>query len=542
MTPIPLRVLILEDREADAELMLHHLRRAGFDPMWERVDTEAEYLAGLTPRLDLILADHSLPEFNSARALRLLQERRWDIPFIVVSRALGEDAAVGAMREGAADYLLKDRLARLGPAVAHALEQKRLRIKKTHAEQRLEEEAVIAAALAHMGRELISSLEAPVLLDRLCQLLVVELDCDCTYALLRHADDDSFVPVAGSGHTSEEWQTARLLRIPRTALPPIVSRLERDGAVDIDPARFPDSPLAQLAVQLAFTRVLLVALRRGAEMIGIQAVCARRRAEPFGEVQRRVAQGSAQLASLALENARLMEELEHANSLKSDFVGAMSHELRTPLNVVMGYTYLLRKKEYGPLTADQEAILEHIDHSAAELRDLINTTLDINRLEAGRLPLQIAELDIADLLREIRANLADRLLKHTELEVRWEVEPQLPGLRTDRAKLEVVLTNLIANALKFTRHGSVTVRAQRRDQGVEVTVADTGIGISQEALAIIFEPFRQLSGTAARRYRGVGLGLYIARRFIELLGGTIGVESTLGEGSTFRVWVPAGVQ
>lgn len=542
MTPIPLRVLILEDREADAELMLHHLRRAGFDPTWERVDTEAEYLAGLTPQLDLILADHSLPQFNSGRALRLLQERRWDIPFIFVSRAIGEEAAVGTMRDGAADYLLKDRLARLGPAVAHALEQKRLRIEKTRAEQKLEEEAVIAAALARMGRELISSLEAPVLLDRLCQLLAVELNCDCTYALLWHPEDESFVPVAGSGHTPEEWQTARLLRIPRTALPPIVPRLERDGAVDIDPARFPHSPLAQLAVQLAFTRVLLVALRRGAEMIGIQAVCARRHAEPFGEVQRRVAQGSAQLASLALENARLMEELERANRLKSDFVGAMSHELRTPLNVVMGYTYLLRKKEYGPLTADQEAILEHIDHSAADLRDLINATLDINRLEAGRLPLTIAELGIADLLREIRAAFADRLRKQTEVEVRWEVEPQLPVLRTDRAKLEVVVTNLIANALKFTQHGSVTVRAQKRDKGVEVTVVDTGIGIPQEALPIIFEPFRQLSGTPARRYRGVGLGLYIARRFIELLGGTIGVESTLGEGSTFRIWIPAGIE
>ena len=107
---IPLRVLILEDRPADAELMLHELRRAGFDPVWERVDTEADYLSRLDPALDLILADYSLPQFDALRALHLLQERGLDIPFVIVSGAIGEHIAVAAIREGAADYLLKDRL------------------------------------------------------------------------------------------------------------------------------------------------------------------------------------------------------------------------------------------------------------------------------------------------------------------------------------------------------------------------------------------------------------------------------------------------
>ncbi len=134
---IPLRVLILEDRPSDAQLMLHELRNCGFEPQWERVDTEEEYVSRLAPTVDVILADHSMPRFNSIRALELLQERQLDIPFIVVSGAIGEDVAVCAMKAGATDYLLKDRLARLGPAVTQAVRQHTLRNEKRRVEQRL---------------------------------------------------------------------------------------------------------------------------------------------------------------------------------------------------------------------------------------------------------------------------------------------------------------------------------------------------------------------------------------------------------------------
>ncbi len=134
---IPLRVLILEDRPADAELMLHAVRQAGFDPDWQRVETEADYLAHLDPPPEAILADYSLPQFDAMRALRLLQARGLDIPFIVATGSIGEDVAAECIKQGAADYLLKDRLARLGPAVAYALEQRKLRETKRQAEQAL---------------------------------------------------------------------------------------------------------------------------------------------------------------------------------------------------------------------------------------------------------------------------------------------------------------------------------------------------------------------------------------------------------------------
>ncbi|MEO7913411.1 MAG: response regulator, partial [Roseiflexaceae bacterium] len=144
---VPLRVLVLEDRPADAELALRELRRAGFAPEWQRVETEADYLAGLDPTLDLILADYSLPQFDAIQALELVRARGLDTPFIIVSGTIGEESAVAAMQKGADDYVLKDRLARLGSAVQHALEQRHLRIEKQRAETALLENARLNQAV-----------------------------------------------------------------------------------------------------------------------------------------------------------------------------------------------------------------------------------------------------------------------------------------------------------------------------------------------------------------------------------------------------------
>src|SRR5215470_15126556 len=140
--PIPLHILILEDHASDAELMLYELRRVGFEPRWQQVETESDYLAHLHERLDVIFADYALPQFDALRALRLLTERGLDIPFIIVSGAIREEAAVECMRQGAADYLLKDRLARLGQAVSHTLAAKRLRDEKRRAEAALRDSEI----------------------------------------------------------------------------------------------------------------------------------------------------------------------------------------------------------------------------------------------------------------------------------------------------------------------------------------------------------------------------------------------------------------
>jgi signal transduction histidine kinase len=150
----------------------------------------------------------------------------------------------------------------------------------------------------------------------------------------------------------------------------------------------------------------------------------------------------------------------------------------------------------------------------------------------------VQEVQVPALLEELKAETQEAY-QHLPLHFRWEVEAELAPISTDPQKLKVVLRNLIGNAVKFTPHGSITVKAFPKSEGVEVRVTDTGIGISPEALAIIFEPFRQVNNIAPRQYGGVGLGLHIVKRLLELLGGTVAVESEVGRGSTFMVWVPS---
>ena len=399
-----------------------------------------------------------------------------------------------------------------------------------------QDEAQVSGALARVGRALISSLDAPALLERLCEVTAEVLGCDASHTVLWRPEENAYVPIAAYGTSIEESEAARVIRVPRSMMSVLLSRLEHDDVAEAAtvPLHFvatvrPHEPAAAL--------YLCMALRRGTDIIGVQTAYRHGRVDPFSAQQRRIAQGIAQMASLVLEHARLVDELGRASRLKSDFVATMSHELRTPLNVIMGYNDLVLEGAFGDLTGEQKEPLRRVAKSATELLELINTTLDVSRLEAGRLPLDLKDFGLADLLAQVR-NETQELQAKPGLRFAWNLPARLPRLHTDPTKLKVVLKNLIGNAAKFTEEGSVTVAARSGRGGVEISVADTGIGIPPEAQSLIFEPFRQGDSSATRRYGGVGLGLYIVRRLVEMLGGTIALNSEMGRGSTFRVWIP----
>ena len=281
---------------------------------------------------------------------------------------------------------------------------------------------------------------------------------------------------------------------------------------------------------------LSVAMEWGGSVIGVLTVLWPAGREPSaGDAA--LAEGLAHQAAVALQNARLVADLRKASRLKSEFVATMSHELRTPLNVIMGYTDLLLEEAFGAIAPEQQNVIVRIQRSSRELFDLISATLDLNRLEAGRLEVALERVSPADLLADLEADTAARLDARA-IEVRWELAADVPDLQTDRAKLRTVLKNLVGNAIKFTERGSVTITAEPAGETVLFTVADTGIGIRAEDLPVIFDMFRQIENANTRRHGGVGLGLHIVKRLVEQLGGEVHVESELGRGSRFRVHIP----
>ena len=669
--PSALRILILDDAPFDAEQAVAALEEAGHTCRWERVDSREAFLARLNESTyDVILADYSVPAINGMTALRLACERQVDIPFIIVSGALGEERAIDAVKAGATDYVLKTRLARLGAVVQRALHEKEEQRERRHAEEALRrseerfrivahathdavwdwdlvsgafernesmqdlfgytaaqiqpriqwwddhihpddrekvlagihsfingggrlwaaeyrfrradgsfahvfdrgqvmhdrsgkpvrmigammditarkqaeeelhglneslrEEAEVGGAVARAGEELIEGLDRPALLDRVCRVTTAVLGCDVSWTVLLNRERTYYAPVAAAGTSPEQQEEVRLLRFPADTVDPLLAVLGRnevlqittpEGAGLVDP----------LALRFGSGVTLYVPLRRGRDVIGVLAAGRLGKGESFAPTHERIARRLGHLASLALEAARLIENLEQANRLKSDFVATMSHELRTPMNIIMGYNDLLREDAYGPLNESQRRVFLRMDRSARQLLELINATLDMNRLEAGRLPRSIKDVDPRELLAEVREE--SRHLDGPQVKMVWKFSRHLTHVRTDAVKVKAILKNLLHNAVKFTPAGQVTVDARSRRGGLDLAVTDTGIGIPPDALSFIFEPFRQVEAASTRHYGGVGLGLYLVRRLVDLLEGSITVESEVGRGSTFRVWL-----
>jgi signal transduction histidine kinase len=239
----------------------------------------------------------------------------------------------------------------------------------------------------------------------------------------------------------------------------------------------------------------------------------------------------------AAESAHHAAESQRANAAKSEFLATVSHELRTPLNIIVGYTDLLIEGAFTQ-RVDQIDALGRIHQQSRQLLDLIQSMLDLNRMEAGGVSLVLEEFSLGGALDSLRASLPANWCK-PEVALTWEASDVAATLHSDRGKLEMILRNLIHNALKYTERGSVTVsaHADRRQGRVRFAVVDTGQGIDAAELTDIFEMFRQGSNGPPRG-GGVGLGLYIAKQLTDALGGEIGVSSQLGAGAQFTVQLP----
>ena len=409
------------------------------------------------------------------------------------------------------------------------------------AQRRIERHNAEQAALYQLNLAATSTLELRAVLNVLLERLAVLVPRTATTVLLLDKAKQPLRKVACRGINEQDWQSepdsGRNLIHPVLRTKDVISLPELRGRVDddLDAAYF---------VRHGFVCYLGLPLIAQNQVIGILSFYSPE-VRCYGEEEINFLRNLAGQVAVAIHNSVLYEQtrrqaavLEKANRVKEDFLSVMSHELRTPLNVICGYTKLVQEGMMGKVNAEQRKALDKVGRHAGELLFMVNSIMSATQIEAEALTLDCHEFLLTGLLDELKSLYDYPRGKDVRLE--WDYPDDLPSLHSDSDKLKHILQNLINNALKFTDAGSVNVTARQigEQPGVELTVADTGIGIPPEDLPTIFERFRQIDSSRTRAHGGVGLGLHIVKTFTEMLGGEIEVASSLGHGSTFTITFP----
>ena len=369
--------------------------------------------------------------------------------------------------------------------------------------------------------------------------------CDASAASMYLTDGDTLRHLASKGPSADPVGHVDSLPINRDSISGR-ALLER-RTIEVEDmlgagAEFPLS--AEIARRAGHRTVVVVPLFREGKPFGT-ILLRRQDVRPFSQQELALLQTFGDQAAIAIENVRLFREIEDksrqlevANKHKSEFLANMSHELRTPLNAIIGFSEVLLEKMFGEINAKQQDYLSDIHSSGRHLLALINDILDLSKIEAGRMELDPSDFDVPSALQNALTLVRERAQRHG-IALSLNIDPEVHDLRADERKFKQIVVNLLSNAVKFTPDGgSVALRARGIDTGLEVSVSDTGIGIAPEDQEKVFEEFRQVGGDYKTKQEGTGLGLALARKFVQLHGGVISVKSELGKGATFTFTVP----
>ena len=523
-----LRVLLIEDSEDDAALVLRQLRQGGYEPIHQRVQTANDVTRALASQeWDIVISDYAMPQFSGLDALTIVRRENPELPFILVSGTIGEETAVTALKMGANDYLMKQALARLAPSVRKEIHETKAR----------------RIAEAHKAAILESALDCIITMDHEGKVTQFNPAAEKTFGYKR--EDvigkelaELIIPPAMREAHRQGLETYR-----KTGVGPVLGQRIEVDAMRADGTEFP--------VELAITRISLS--DPPAFSAYLRDITQRKQAEEQlrkarADLETRVEQRTAELArtneTLQLEvaerkraeaeaqNAKALAE--SANRAKSDFLANMSHEIRTPLNGVLGVADLMLATE---LDGRQERYAQLIKTSAEALTEILNDVLDFSKIEAQKIELESEEFQLHIVIEDI-VEMMSRKASQKGLELCCHFDDVPPVVKGDAGRVRQVLVNLINNAIKFTETGGITIKVGHEklsdgDVLLRISVRDTGVGIPANRVDRLFKSFSQVDASTTRKYGGTGLGLAISKSLCHLMGGQIGVESTEGSGSTF---------
>jgi signal transduction histidine kinase/DNA-binding response OmpR family regulator len=490
MTSTTLRLLIVEDRPDDAELLLAELKRAGYDPKWTLVESPENFVAGLAQHPDIIVCDYSLPLMTALDALRILRDLQVEVPLIVVSGVMDEDTCVNSLRLGAVDYLLKDRLVRLGPAIEHALAAHRLAaLARTARRERRETADILRGVVDHAPA-------AICVRDATGNCLLTNAEYD------RLAPSNQFPRPGGAVHAenSARGERRRLSSAEQACLDG-ADKVESEEVFTVD------------GQECTFLVVRYPVVDGTGRRFAVGAI--------YVDITRQ---------------KKVEEDLRELDRLKGEFVATVSHELRTPLTSISGYAELLLISATDPA---QRKIVDVIDRNSRRLTTLVEDLLTLSRVDSGAGDDGLdGEVDLAELIGSATTILRP-VIEASHVRVELEIAVPLPIIRGDRSQLERVLLNLLSNAVKFSdAGGTVTVHAESLGDELEFSVRDTGMGVPEHEQPMLFTRFFRSFEATRRAIQGTGLGLAVVREIVERHQGTIQVVSALGQGTTMTVSLP----
>ena len=517
----PLRVLLVEDNPADAELCVWELKRAGLKVSEDIVQTADEFAERVRSKpYDIVLADYRLPNWTGMEALEHLQRQGLDIPLILVTGAMGEEAAVDCIKKGASDYVLKDRLVRLPVAIGGAL----------HEKARRDQAAVLQGQIIRGKKEWERTF------DTVPDLVFLLDEQNCIKRANRAAAE-----TLGLEFSQLVGRTCYKV-LPCVAELQLGTQHQRMRGTNWQERRDIEEPRLGKSFEVTATPVSDPSgLLRGTVLV-LRDISERKRAEEeirkLNEgLEHRVGERTSELAAANKELELRSQEVERANQLKSHFLASMSHELRTPLNAIIGFSDLLAEGIAGQVNEKQKRFVGHIREGGRHLLALINDILDLSKIEAGHLQLQSEKFTLADTLPEVLSVIKPQAMAK-KIEVVSHVGSDL-AVHADRVRFKQILHNLLSNAVKFTpQGGKVRIESARDGDFARISVTDTGIGIRPVEHESIFDEFHQVGAATKGVKEGTGLGLAITKRLVEQHGGKIWVESKRGNGSRFSFTLP----